>query len=389
MAVDYADLTRKKSELQAAADAAALVGARALAASPATTHSGKEQDALARASDFLRARAAGAQSKITPASAARTVNVALSFSKPLLFGGIIGTPAMTVSAESQAAYSDQPGGCIVALGQTGPAGIALVGAAGFAASNCAVWSNKSGPGAIATQGAAKITGREVCAAGEVAGVNSSPPAKSHCGTAPDPYAGRTLKCGRNQDMSCETFKASAGQCDKTDYSVPRSNTPVTLTPGVYCGGLVIEKADVVLQPGFYQIQDGPLVIKGSPHVSGANVSILLAGQGAVLDIQGSPSIDLSATSTGPMAGIAIGSVTPNAAPLTSVLLGSPSLTLKGTLYLPGQVLEMQGNPSLTLTGAADKALAYGFKLQGSPELVVKADDKAPQSVATANLRLVK
>ena len=385
--LDYAELVRRRSDLQIAADSAALAAVRALASSTASTDAEKEQEASARATQVVDGKAAYAQKAVAAQAGQRTVSVNLSFAKAHQFATLLGMPATTLAVESQATYSETPVGCIVALGQTGPAGISLIGSASFTATRCAIWSNASGTGSITTQGAAKITGRVVCAVGDGRRASASPPARSSCESAPDPYAGRELKCGRNQSVSCQTYKPSPGDCLKTNYSVPKSKDPVQLEPGIYCGGITIEKADAVMQPGLYQIVDGPLSLQNHAALSGTGVTIVLVGANAVLDLQGTPKIQLSAMTTGPTAGIAIASATQTSPPLVSKLQGNGAVTLNGSLWLPDQVLDMQGNPTLTLTGATDKALAYGFAVQGNPELIVKADDRLEQQASIGKLRL--
>jgi hypothetical protein len=198
--------------------------------------------------------------------------------------------------------------------------------------------------------------------------------------------------GSGKGGTGSTFTSTyTGKCDFTDKSVSANDKSVVpLTPGVYCGGLSIQSADVQLAPGFYQIQDGPLSLQGNASLKGTGVSILLSGNNAVLDLQGSPTLTLSAMTTGSLAGIAISSDTPADPPLVSSLQGSPDISLTGSLRLPGQILKMQGSPKLILNGTTDKAVAYGFDLQGSPDLISKADDNADRKPGElANLRLIK
>ena len=99
----------------------------------------------------------------------------------------------------------------------------------------------------------------------------------------------------------------------------------------------MHSADVLLLPGFYQIQDGPLELQGNASVTGTGVSILLSGNNAVLDLQGSPKLSLTAMLVGPLGGIAISSNTPASPRLTSTLQGSPDVTLVGSIRLPNQM----------------------------------------------------
>lgn len=411
-AIDYSDAVRKRTDLQLIADDAALASAKVLALSTAASAGQRENDARIVAERVVDARSAMAKRTITPSSADRTVIVSLESQKPAFFGVALAASDTTLRVSATATFNaPPPNACIVALGQDEDAGIHLIGSAKINAPTCGVWSNRGGPGSITTQGAAKIVARNVCSAGSADSASSSPPVKSQCIVAEDPYKSRPRRCGKNLSSTVCTIytkldggtskkgvktggsgmlSSYSGLCDFNDYTVPaKTKGTVLLNPGVYCGGLSVQSADVQLAPGFYQMQDGPLSLQGSASLSGTGVSILLSGSNAVLDIQGSPSLTLSAMTTGPLAGIAISSDTPADPPLTSTLQGSPDISLAGSIRLPGQILKMLGSPKLSQNGLSDKLIAYGFDLHGSPDLISKANDSGEALAAAASLRLVK
>jgi hypothetical protein len=410
-ALDYSDLTRKRSELQKVADETALAAAKALATNAASSSSQRENEARELADRLLKEAAADAKRTIAPSAAESRVRIDLVHEHPFRFGVFIGAQSSSLAIQSEATYSAPASACIIALGQTEDAGISLVGSAKMTAPQCGIWSDAPGPNSITTQGAARIVGRTVCGVGSTRAA-SSPPAKSGCATVTDPYEGRPLRCGKNQTTPCPSYSTSGnggsghsgsgggssgsgsstytGKCDYTGVTIGTSNKGVeTLSPGVYCGGLSVHSAEVVLLPGFYQIQDGPLELQGNASVTGSGVSILLSGSNAALDLQGSPKLNLTAMLTGPLAGIAISSNTAASPRLVSKLQGSPDVTLTGSIRLPNQTLKMQGSPALTLNGSSDKAIAHEFQLHGSPDLVVKANDANDRSGGFADLRLVR
>jgi hypothetical protein len=109
----------------------------------------------------------------------------------------------------------------------------------------------------------------------------------------------------------------------------------------------------------------------------------------VLDLQGSPSLTLSAMSTGPMAGMAIVADTPASPVLTSEWRGSPDIKVTGTVYLPNQRLKMQGSPSLDVLGLSDALVALSFDLHGSPDIRIKSDSAVMPPGAAQGVRLIK
>lgn len=399
-ALDYVDLTRKRTDLQVTADAASIAGAKALSLSSASGPAAQEAEAQNAATQVVREKAPTATPTVTASAANGTVSVKLAAQKPLFFGALLGLSKAPLSVAAEATYLPPASGCMIALSSDPGTGIDLVGSASITASKCGVRSNATGSASIKTQGAARIDARSICAAGGLQ-VKTSSLSKSFCQSAPDPYDTRSIKCGKSQNASCTSFSSSgnsggslpttwpAGVCDQTFYSVPSNakNAPA-LKPGVYCGGLDI-RSDVVFSPGFYQIQDGPLSMTGGITVTGSGVSILLSGQGAVLDMQGSPQLTLSAMSSGPLAGIAISSVTPALPRLTSRLQGSPKVSLSGSVYLPNQTLDFQGNASMTLNGIADKLVAAAFDLQGSPDIVIKADESPTGTAAPSGIAMTR
>src|SRR3712207_3314185 len=85
-ALDYSDLTRKRSELQKSADDAALAATKTLATSTAATPGQRESEALSVANRMLKESAAGAKPTVTPLAAENTVKVALSYEHAFRFG---------------------------------------------------------------------------------------------------------------------------------------------------------------------------------------------------------------------------------------------------------------------------------------------------------------
>lgn len=387
IAIDFSDGAREKSKLQAAADAAALTGARVLSVNYSKPAALAEAAATQAAEQFVVANAtAGAAPSIKASAPDKTVDVKLTVAKRMAFGGVIGQSVLNIDASATGTYQASFKPCMLALGSDEPIGIELVGAAKINAHKCAVESNAKSGRSIVTQGAAKITAGKVCAAGDASRAKTTPPAEK-CDKVEDPLAGNMAKAKitgstGSTSGSAKSVVSSAytGPCLERDKSIGASSKETQkLSPGVYCGGLSIQSADVELAPGLYQIQDGPLSLQANANLSGQNVTILLSGTGAVLDLQGSPKLILTAPTTGPYAGMAIVSDTPAIPILTSKMQGSPDIKVTGTIYLPNQRLEMQGSATIDIVGLGDTLIALSFKLQGSPDINIKSDFSAGNS----------
>ena len=147
--------------------------------------------------------------------------------------------------------------------------------------------------------------------------------------------------------------------------------------------------EVRLRPALYVIKDGPLTIRSNGELTGNGVSIVLTGNDARLDMQGSGELTLSAMSTGDLAGIALAVTNTGAEGASSSLQGAPNVSVTGSIYMPGQRLDMQGNPSLHIQGDEGKVLARSFELRGSPDIQIDANDTEISSADISFLRLLR
>ena len=92
-------------------------------------------------------------------------------------------------------------------------------------------------------------------------------------------------------------------CDYLNRVV--SGGKVSISPGVYCGGLRIEKnSEVTAEPGIYVMTLGNLRVTDSAKLFGDYVSFYFHDDdSSTLDFKSGTTISLSAPKDGPMAGI--------------------------------------------------------------------------------------
>lgn len=378
-AVDYSDLARLRTSLQAVADSAALAGARQMLNNTGKSETQQEQAARETADSYVVASAPAATKDIQPASKDRLVTVALSQSKSLYFGGFLGHDSSTVSVTAEATYSPTEVACLLALGKTEPVGIGVSGSAEVSAPKCSMWSNSNTSSSLQSSGSAKVTARKISAVGGVNGAGGfSPTPKAYQAVATDPYAGMW------------TAPASTS-CKYTGYSVSGVGA-LPMLPGVYCNGLTIQ-ADVTLLPGTYYINNGVFSVRGNPTINATGVTIVLLGN-SYLDWSGSATISLSAPLSGAYAGLIIVS-DPNAPAQTSTIQGnvSTSVTLdgnfNGSIYLPNQQLVLNGHSKIWLANTGTKVVAKSLAFGGSATVTMGSDDDVETVYITKNLRLIK
>jgi len=378
LAIDQSTLLRTHDDLQNLADTAALAGARAMGSSQDTSEDDREQLATESAEDMIVARKPSVTYLVTPSHSDATVEVSLSVEQAVAFGRFLGQEDRTVKASATATYmGQQPSGCLIALDESEPTGIYMQGSARIRAPACGVWSNADGPSSIRMQGSPLLLGEEVCADGASGHADSriQPELTDDCGKAIDPYRSRL----QNVPTSC----------DHTNFAIDRRARSVELNPGVYCGGLEVAGVEVRLRPGLYVIKDGPLTIRSNGELVGSEVSMVLTGTNASLDMQGNGELTLSALSTGDLAGIALAVTKTGAEAVSSNWQGSPNVSVTGSIYMPGQRLNMQGNPSLHIQGDEGKVLARSFELRGSPDIRIDADDTEINTADISFLRLMR
>lgn len=107
-------------------------------------------------------------------------------------------------------------------------------------------------------------------------------------------------------------KPTVGACDWVNRTID-TKTPLTINPGVYCGGLRLKNDSVVtMSPGTYIMVGGnggaSIATEGKSVLKGTGVTIFLTEQRPSrpyqpLSFQSSSGMDLKAPTTGPYAGI--------------------------------------------------------------------------------------
>ena len=375
VALDYANLSRADARLANGADSAALAGAKAMVLAFELPEAERRVAAESVAQKTVASLAPTALAAISASVAESSVAVTLTEDEPLLLLRFIGEATKPVGAQSVAIFTpNEPIPCLLALSPSAPSGISVDGSATVTGPKCMAWSNSTSPSSLSFTGASDTSAQRICAVGGKTGSASvSPSPETSCDPFADPYASRSTTDGRT--------------CDHGTLSVEASQT-VTLDPGVYCGDFVL-KGDVTLSPGLFVIRDGVFRVEGAAQVQGTGVSFLLVGN-SYLDWAGRAVIDISAMSTGELAGIAIASDRGGPA-LSSTISGNvPPLTagVAGSIYLPNQTLSMSGSSEVRVA-AGSGIITNSVLVTGSGTLRLDYDDEAVRLAALNTLHLMK
>ena len=273
--------------------------------------------------------------------------------------------------------------CVLTLSKLAT-GIEVDGGGTINAHECVVWSNSKGLTSMSFSGSGSASADLFCAAGNVYKSNNfqvTPHPSEFCDTLEDPLADWTPpQAGFCENKSPSRVRGKAGET-------------VTLEPGTYCNGLTISADHVVLNPGTYFFRDGPLTLNGDSSITGSDVTLVLIGPDATIDMRAQSRLAISAPRTGPLEGLVITS--DRSVDMGSLvnLVGGSGLEVRGLIYLPRQHLRVGGSGALETTAPNLQIIALKMSYSGTGSLTLTYDkDEAAlgRRVKTASeVRLVE
>ena len=181
------------------------------------------------------------------------------------------------------------------------------------------------------------------------------------GVAPisDPYAGVSIP--------------SYSGCNQTNYSLS-SGASKTLSAGssgiyVFCNGLNLSGgASLTLNPGIYVINSGSFNLSGGTtfNATGGVTIVLTSSTGssyATANISGGASVNITAPTSGPTAGLAFFQDRNAPSSGTDSFSGGATQNITGAIYFPHQAVNYSGG---TATGgsACTQLIAYTMTFSG-------------------------
>ena len=358
-AVDFGTVALKRAELQAASDAAATAAAKQMSMANAT-----DSVVTATAHNYLANQLKGDEANATNIVAIdrtkASVKVELTENWNPFFAHFLSANVTPIVTSSTAVLQGNSKLCILALNASENQAYRMMNASQISAPDCGVYSNSTDPKGMDLQNTSSISAKVICSSGGVAANKSqtSVVPQTDCPPIPDPLISQAAP--------------PVGVCTATNTVI--SNGIVTLSPGVYCGGINIAKlAIVVFNPGTYIIKDGPLKLGDTTGITGKNVGFYLTGPNAVLDFSGNSGISLSGAETGPMAGLLFYAdrAQPNgtAHKISSALV----LSLTGTIYLPTGDLTVDPNATVAGKSAYTAIVAQRVRINNSAVLTLNSN----------------
>lgn len=406
LAVDYISLIRQRAELQAAADASAIAGAREInLATSDTSQIRVVADNYARINLGLSMKQSGSSDKsgstgyLTDASApsmlsasssdggggssgdgtggggggvtvtttmgdnASSITVEIERTWTPYFARIFSRTPSSVKASATAQLVGTGKICVLALDETSAGAVSLTKKADLEALQCGVYSNSTHTSGIVSSGTSLLKAKLTCSAGGVSGTGSNY----------TPYP--TTDCPPMLDPLTDRQPPVVGSCDFNNYY--SSEWEETLQPGVYCGGIEIGQGTIVnFKPGVYIVKDGPFVVGSNAIVRGDNVGFYLDGDTATFEFTSKATIELTAPNDGDLAGILF--FEDRNAPLLRdhKIFSENARILLGTFYLPNGRLVVKTAKPVADQSAFTAIIARQLSLDLNPTLVLNTDYSA-------------
>jgi Flp pilus assembly protein TadG len=370
VALDMANVSDLRSQLQAAADSAVLAAATRLAVN--ADESDKEELArttfAANLSDQLLAQLTSTPN-VTVDFPTQTVSMAVEVTTGTVLSQLV-TDELTLHVNASATVSPGTPICMMALNPTAEKSINIQGTADLIADGCAVHVNSSDPdNALYQTGTGTGSADSFCVHGGYDGSNFTPTPRSRCMVENDPLA----------EQFAEDWEAEGIDSRPCDYSdLPQINTGesdiTTLQPGVYCGGVNIKQGIVQLvEGGLYVFRDGPLDVQAHGTLMGDEVAILFTGNEETrLVTQAGASIITSARSGADdtFRGLAFAQHPDSVPDSENIIIGGGQIEINGIMYFPKQPLKITGNGDIGTTAAQFAIMADTISIEGNGQLVI-------------------
>jgi Flp pilus assembly protein TadG len=369
LASDYAVMVRIRTDLQDAADAAAVAAAREIPLARTSpeqiTSAAQSFAAYALTGDSTSDAGALAASDIAVKAAVidnfSAVKVDISEDWTPFFAQFLNSGVTPIKVTATARYVGSNNICVLGLSSSGR-GVFLDRDSLLSADTCAVFSNSLASDSILVNSGASLTAKIICSSGgsSVASTGKASPAPvTDCPPVADPLASRP--------------PPPVGGCDHHHYAIVGAS--VTLDPGVYCGGIIASgNSQIRLNPGTYVIKDGPLNVAGTSTLTGTEVGFFITGTvPGKLHFANGSHINLSAPLSGPMAGMLVFEDRGMPVKLTHRITSNDAQNLVGTIYLPVGNLLIDATKPVASQSAYTAIIAQHLELNSGPNLILNAD----------------
>jgi Flp pilus assembly protein TadG len=296
--------------------------------------------------------------------------VVIQQSQPRMLSALFGSDPVTISARA-VALAKPSNGCVLALDRSASGALTEQGSTQVTLTGCSVYDNSANAAAMSTGGTFTADSVNVVGgiSGSTSGITTTNGIRTGVAAASDPYS----------NVAIPSFSG----CDQNNFS---AHSSMTINPGVYCNGISLNAGAVVtMNPGIYIIDQGSLFVRGGATLKGTGVTIIFTSSThsnyATATINGNATINLTASNTGPTAGLVFFGDRNMPTGTNFKLNGGSAQSFGGAIYLPQAALSYSGNSAasngctqiiadtVTFTGNSNVALncsGYGTQAIGYP-----------------------
>jgi len=336
-------------------------------------------------------------------SGAERVTLEASADLNTSFLGLIGRETLGIKERASAQVTQADVICMLALDPDGERSFEITSGAVLSAPNCSVQVNSTHTNASVIERGGVGAAKSFCVTGGAEG-DYDPFVNTECRVVEDPF---------------ETITAPVTHMcmdrDSVNSALTSGNSElggISLTPGTYCGGIVLFNKTVNFEPGTYFIKEGPLVFDKGSDVTADGVTFVLQGDEARVIANANSSVSVRAPTTGLFANLAFFQDTsyedegvdyPYAPygdpkyfqagydysketkssqfdePLTETLIQRGSdLSVIGVVYLPEQKIAFSGGSLLDNQAPATSFIGYRISIGNGSNVHVDVDHVAGQ-----------
>jgi Flp pilus assembly protein TadG len=267
--------------------------------------------------------------------------------------------------------------CVLALNRTADNALWFQGSS-YTNLGCGIASNSNSTSSISANGSSQGYVTVARSSGDISnsgGLHANA-TRTHTNIVKDPYA----------NLSVPT---PSGPC--LDGNVNPNQTK-TLQPGFYCHGINI-KGVATLAPGVYIVAGNDFTVNSGATLTGDGVTIILTstngGNYAQADLNGNATIQLTAPTSGPWAGVLFyqDRNAPVSITATNKINGDANSKFKGVIYFPSQSVQMNGNA--TIVDSCLQVIGQTVTFTGNFTLPNACTDPAFKKISGVQVALVE
>jgi Flp pilus assembly protein TadG len=365
--IDFGRAASARAGMQAAVDAAALKVAKDAKVADATQLTTTARDYVN--ANFQNSEVGNLETTLTTSSTSGGYSASISATGvvPTRFLGVMGFQTIDVAVHSTAVSSMDGLGCVLSLDPHASGATTGQGSTTVGLNGCSLYDNSDNTTALTVGGSAQIAALSVGVVGNLTGgenITTTQGIRTGVGAVADPYANASFP--------------TVSSCTQQNFS---AKGPVTINPGVYCGGMKLNAgAEVTLTAGIYYLDGGDLTVNGGATLTGDGVTLVFTSKNrngyATASINGNATVNLKPPKSGGTAGIVIFGDRQMPTGTSFTFNGGATQYLGGAIYLPKGAVSFSGGAStstsctqligntITFTGNSSFALNcnnYGTK----------------------------